>query len=286
VAALLALIASLTWGVSDFAGGSVSRRVRPIVVVAVAHAVALAGLVLIAAVSGALGADPGYAAWGVAGGAVGLVGLVAFYQALSTGTMGIVAPIAGTGAAIPVVFGLLIGDQPSPWQYAGIVCAVAGVLLASGPELSGDAAAAGRRPVLLAVVSAVCFGLVFVFIERGSRIDLTMTLVAMRVTSLTLIACAAVWFARTRGWVALRGLRPGVRDVGVIAFVGITDALANGLYGAATRRGFVSVVSVLASLYPAVTVVLARLIHDERMRRVQAAGVGLALCGVVLLAIA
>jgi drug/metabolite transporter (DMT)-like permease len=316
--ALLALLASLVWGTSDFMGGVVSRRVRPLVVVAIAHAIALATLLVVAAVAGSFSAKLGYLPWAAAAGAVGLISLVAFYGALSTGTMGIVAPIAGTGAVVPVVVGLLSGESPSGWQIAGIAAAVGGVVLASGPELTGRGGpdGGGSRPLVLACVAAVGFGTVFVLIDRAAKHNLVMTLVTMRVTSVSIVALLGIGYllrrrVRTapgpndeapndeapndtapndtapndtapndRGW--------GVRwkQVPVIAIVGWTDAGANGLYGAAARHGLVSVTAVLASLYPAVTVLLARFVEGERMRPIQNIGVGLAMCGVVLLAAA
>ncbi len=280
--AVLALLASLVWGCSDFVGGLVSRRVRPIVVVGIAHLLALLALLVIAAGAGGYSADPGYLPWAVAAGAAGLVGLVAFYRALAIGTMGVVAPIAGTGAVVPVTVGLATGDSPSALQLAGIAVACFGVVLASGPELSGGEAA-GRRPLFLALVAALGFGLVYVFIKGGSKHSVVMTLLVMRATSVVLVLSVAILlffkgFRRIREGVPTRG------QLAMIAFVGVTDVGANGLYGLASARGLVSVVSVLASLYPAVTVLLARVIEHERMRRVQGAGVLLALAGVVLLA--
>jgi drug/metabolite transporter (DMT)-like permease len=282
--AVLAMLASLVWGTSDFMGGVVSRRVRPLIVVAVAHLVAVLTLVVVAAATNSFGAGLGYLPWAAAAGVVGLVSLVAFYGALSTGTMGIVAPIAGTGAIVPVLFGLLSGESPSALQIAGIAAAVGGVVLASGPELAGGGAG-GTRPLMLALVAAVGFGTVFVLIDKAAAHNVVMTLLAMRVTSVSVVLLLGLGYLVKRrrfGRAAPSGLR--WRDVPVIAIVGWTDAAANGLYGLATRKGLVSVTAVLASLYPAVTVLLARFIEGERMRRIQDLGVGLAMCGVVLLA--
>jgi drug/metabolite transporter (DMT)-like permease len=307
--AVLAMLASVVWGSSDFVGGLVSRRVRPLVVVGFAHVIAVATLVPIAAATGAFASNTGYLVWAAAAGAVGLVGLLSYYAALSTGTMGIVAPIAGAGAVVPVIVGLVSGDTPSTWQYAGIAAAVGGVVLASGPELSGGGAG-GRRPLALAAVAAVAFGLVYTLIDKGSKHSVLMTLLAMRVVSVAIVASLAgravargrssqvagaqqqsglQQAAGVRRFAAQLGAQfasiwPGWAMLGVIALVGWSDAGANGLYGLASRHGLVSVVAVLASLYPAVTVLLARIFDDERMRRIQAVGVVLALCGVVLLA--
>ena len=278
---MLALLASLVWGCSDFVGGLISRRVRPLVVVGVAHLIGLLTLLVVAAATGEFGASLGYLPWALAAGASGLVGLVAFYRALSTGTMGIVAPIAGTGAVVPVAVGLATGDSPSALQLAGIAVACVGVVLASGPEISGGDPA-GRRPLLLALVAAVGFGLVYVFIDGGSQHSVVMTLVLMRATSVTLVLCVGITLL-LKGFRPRRASVPSRGEIVVIGFVGLTDLGANGLYGLATRHGLVSVVAVLASLYPAVTVVLARVIEGERMRRIQGFGVIFALCGVVLL---
>jgi drug/metabolite transporter (DMT)-like permease len=279
--AAFALLASLVWGSSDFVGGLVSRRVRPLVVVGVAHAIALATLVVIAAASGAFAASTDYLPWALAAGFVGFIGLVVFYRALATGVIGVVAPIAGAGAVVPVAAGLAGGDAPSGIQLAGIALAVAGVALASGPELSGKA---GRTPVLLAMVAALCFGAVYVLLDRAAETSVLMSLVAMRIVSVAIASCLAIGAIARGRRAVLAAEMPVGRNLAMVAVVGWTDAAANGFYGLATRGGLVSVVSVLASLYPAVTVLLARVLQDERMRRIQAIGVTSALAGVVLLA--
>lgn len=289
--AVLALLASLVWGGSDFVGGLLSRRVRPLVVVGGAQLIGAATLAPIAVATGGFSSGLGYLGWAAAAGLAGLVGLLAYYAALSTGTMGIVAPIAGAGAVVPVIVGLAGGDNPSPWQFAGIAAAVGGVVLASGPELTGSGRG-GRRPLVLAVVAAAAFGLVYTFIDRGAQHSVLMTLLAMRLAGVVVVSCIAAMAAgaatRRAGPESVRQrlgrIWPGWSLVGVIAAVGWADAAANGLFGLASRRGLVSVVAVLASLYPAVTVVLARVFDHERMRRIQSAGVALALLGVVLLA--
>ena len=280
MAALFALMASLIWGSSDFVGGVVSRRLRPLLVVGLAHGTAVLALVVVAAATASFSAPLGYLPWAIAAGVVGAGGLTCFYQALAAGTMGVVAPIASTGAILPVAVGLAGGETPSTLQLAGIGVAVVGVVLASGPELSGGVT--GRRyTVALAGVSALSFGTVLICLDRGSSHNVVMTLLTMRVASFTMVSSVLAGFMLRR---RPRAQRLGLRDVGISAFIGWTDAAANGMYGMATRHGLVSVVAVLASLYPAVTVLLARIVHDERLRGVQAAGVVFTMCGVVLLA--
>lgn len=278
MAVLLALVSSVLWGAADFFGGSVSRRRAVALVVGAGQAVGLLGLLIGAAALGAFDDDRGYVWWAVAAGLAGLVGLLSFYAALAAGTMGVVSPIAALGVVIPVLFGLAEGERPATIQLVGIVVAIAGVVLASGPELSGGA---GMRPLLLAAAAAVCFGLTLYFIARGSESSPLMTLVAMRVVSVSTLAVAAAvaWSRGRRSWAALDR-----RDFLLVAAIGLGDAAANLAFGEASTRGLVSIVGVLGSLYPVATVLLARVLLNERLGRAQALGVAGALGGVALIA--
>jgi drug/metabolite transporter (DMT)-like permease len=279
MAALLALLSSALWGSADFLGGTLSRARRATVVVGVSQAAGLVLALVVAGAAGAFGDDHGYLPWAVLSGVAGVVGLVCFYAALAAGTMGVVSPIAALGVVVPVVVGLAEGDRPAPAQLAGIVAAVVGVVLASGPELSGRA---GARPVVLAGVAAVGFGLALLAIAKGSRSSTLMTLVTMRVTSVTLLGIALA-VALARGLPRTEVLmRP--RELALVALVGVGDLSANLTFGLASRRDTIAVVSVLGSLYPVFTVLLARIFHHERLGRLQAVGVVLALVGVVLIA--
>jgi drug/metabolite transporter (DMT)-like permease len=279
MAAVLALLSSVLWGSADFLGGTISRRHQAALVVGTSQAAGLLAIAVVAVAAGALGDDPGYLPWAVLSGVAGVVGLVSFYAALAAGTMGVVSPIAALGVVVPVLAGLAKGERPAALQLVGIVVAVTGVVLASGPELSGRA---GARPVLLAAVAAVGFGVALLAIAEGSRHSTLMTLVTMRLTSVTLLTGALV-VALGRGTPRSEfALNP--RDVGLVALVGLGDVAANLSFGLASRRDDVSVVSVLGSLYPVVTVLLARGLHGERLGRLQSAGVAGALAGVVLIA--
>jgi len=274
VSAVLALVSSVLWGTADFLGGTASRKMSALAVVGWSQAVGLLGVLVVVLAVGDLHLSSGPVGWGAAGGVVGMVALVSFYAALAGGTMGVVAPIAATGVVVPVAVGLAEGEHPGPVQVVGIVLAVVGVVLASGPEARGGAG--GVRPLVLAVVAAGGFGLVLVCLAEGGRDSAGTTLLTMRCVSVSVLAVAAL-SARTTG-----GFR--VADLGVLAAVGLGDAAANGTYAVATQTGLVSVTAVLASLYPAVTVLLARAVHAERMRRVQNLGVTATLAGVVLIA--
>jgi drug/metabolite transporter (DMT)-like permease len=274
---LLALASSLLWGAGDFLGGTASRRLPAVAVVGVSQALTLLVFSAMALATGLLAVGmPGPSwGWAAAAGASGLVGLVAFYQALATGTMGVVAPLAALGVLVPVAVGLVEGERPSVGQAVGALLGVAGGVLASGPEVRSRARS---RPVLLALLAGVAFGLVLVLLSLASRGDgdPLLALVGMRMTSVgTLVLVAMV--VRSVG-----GVRS--RDLPLLALVGMLDGGANLAYAIATTMGLLSLVSVLASLYPAVTVVLARVVHHERMTRVQDAGIAAAILGVLLVA--
>jgi drug/metabolite transporter (DMT)-like permease len=196
--------------------------------------------------------------------------------------MGVVAPIAAIGVAVPVFAGLLSGDRPAVLQDAGLVVAILGVILASGPELRADpnSSAASRRtslqPLLLACVAALGFGLVFVALDHGARTSTVMTLLLMRAVSVSVLVVTA---AATR--IPLRIART---DMPTLALVGVLDLGANATFAIATGHGLLALVSVLSSLYPAVTAILAAVVHGERLGKVQLAGVTGAIAGVVLIA--
>lgn len=284
MSAALALLSSLLWGTADYLGGTASRRLPTAVVVLASQACALALLVPLALFVG--DAPSGRVLWvGMVAGVVGPAALLAFYRALAIGTMGVVAPVAALGVAVPVAAGLSAGESPSPGQLAGIVVAVLGVVLASGPELRGeDASPAAGRSLLLACLAAVGFGTVFVLLAHGAGNggvgQVLVLLAVMRATSVLLLG--GLRLLRPAGSDGVRGdLR---RSLPLLAVVGGCDVAANGTFAVASQAALVSVTSVLSSLYPVVTGVLAWRLHGERLARGQWWGVALAVTGVALLA--
>lgn len=283
MAALLALLSSALWGMSDFLGGTASRRLPVPVVLALSQLAALVALAVLALATGALDTDRGYVVPAAAAGVVGVTALAMFFRALAVGTMGVVAPVAALGVVVPVVVGLVQGEQPSALQVVGIVVAVVGVVLASGPELSGSGAG-GATALLLALGAAVGFGTVLVLVAEASEGDdigaVVMTLATMRLVGVVLLGLVLLAVARRGTSLAAVGRR----DLPLLLLIGFADAGANGTYAIASRSSLVSVASVLASLYPVVTALLAYRFHGERLRRVQVVGVAIALAGVGLLA--
>ena len=279
MAAALALLSSLLWGSADFFGGLYTRRMQAVLVVLVSQAIALFVILPIAWLSGSFQDPAGYLWWGIAAGIVGPTALVAFYLALSIGTMGVVSPIAATGIIVPVVWGLVLGDRPSTMQMIGIALGFAGVVLAGGPDVDQDddpARAAHARSIVLALVAAVGFGLAFVCLAGGAEFSVGMTLVVQRSTSVLLLVIPVLVMT------GLRGL--SLRDLPGLAGVGVGDVAANGAFAWSASLGLLSVTAVLGSLYPVATLLLARFLLKERLTRLQGYGVALALVGVVLLA--
>ena len=274
MAALLALLSSLLWGAADFGGGFASRRLPSMVVVGWSQAVAFVALGLTAVLGGPTVPGGGWLVWGMLTGLAGALALICFYQALSIGTMGVVSPIGALGALVPILVGLATGDTPSRLQAVGMVVALAGAVAASGPELTGSARGAS---VALAAIAGVLFGFTFLGMDRGAESSPLYTALAMRFTSLLLFGSAAIAL-RTLG-----GVRR--RDLPLLALVGVADGAANVAFSVASTLGLVSVVSVLGSLYPVVTVLLAGAVLHERLRPVQVAGVSAALAGVALVSV-
>ena len=279
----LALLASLLWGTADFLGGTATRRLPVAGVVGVSQLVALLGLIPVAVLTGALDEPRDYLVPGLLAGTAGVVALAAFYRALAVGTMGVVAPVAALGVVVPVAAGLIDGETPALVQLVGIAVAVLGVVLASGPELSGEGRG-GLEPLLLAGVAALGFGAVFVLIAEGTASgslgSVVMTLLTMRFVSVLVLSTVLLVLLRARG----TGPGIGRADLPALLAIGAFDVGANAAFAVASQSDLISVTAVLASLYPVVTVLLARRVHGERLVGLQLPGVVLALVGVVLLA--
>jgi drug/metabolite transporter (DMT)-like permease len=276
IAIALGLAASLSWGVADFLGGIQSRRMP---VVAVVLGSQLAGLALVAVIvairgEGAPGGD--FVVYAALSSVAGIVGLTSFYKALSIGAMGVVAPLSSTAAVIPVAVGIATGDRPSALQGIGVAVAIAGVVLASreaGEEArSSRAVSAGAG---FALISAVGFGCFFLAIDRASDGDVLWAVCVNRTVSVSLLGLALLI---TRPKLGIKGA-----DMRTLAIVGVLDIAANGFFALAATKGLVSVVAVLSSLYPVMTVILARVVLKERLHAVQRIGAFTALAGVALI---
>jgi drug/metabolite transporter (DMT)-like permease len=274
VNALLALAASALWGTSDFGGGLISRKLNPSVAVFLSQALALAGLlVLLPFLHVAAGR---YMLAAAMAGVLATLSLAAFYRAMATAPMSLVAPITAAGTGIPVVAGLIRGDHLGPLQLAGILVTLAGVVLASGPEFSSGVPVR-RQALAFSVAAAAGFGAAYTLLAIAAGSGVYGTLLCQRIGGLIVLAPIVL-----RGGL-LAATRLTARRVAALAAIGGCDIVANGSYALAASRGNLSVAAVLASLYPVVTALLARTILSERLRMVQSIGVLAALSGVLLL---
>jgi drug/metabolite transporter (DMT)-like permease len=271
LAAALALAAAASWGVGDFLGGLKSRALDPFGVLIVAQPVGLAGVGIWVAAR-AEGPPDVRILWACLSAVLGTTGLVAFYRGMAAGALSIVAPIAGAGAAVPVVWGLATGDSPSAYQLVGFAAAFVGVVLASlerRPEAARVAAGVGW-----AAIAMIAFGGYYVPMHAASHDDFLWPSFVFRLTSTLLVAAA---------WLVVRPRRARRADLPALAAVGVLDTGGNVFFAAASEHGLVSVVSILASLYPVATVLLARAFLHERVHRSQELGIALALTGIVLI---
>jgi drug/metabolite transporter (DMT)-like permease len=289
----LGLAAAVLYGSGDFLGGMVSRR---------AHVLTVLTLVETAGVIAALAVAvfwPGPAslaglAWGFSAGLVGGFGLIIFYAGLAAGPMSVVAPVSGLVAAVlPVGVALAEGERPGAGVYAGALLCLVAIVLASS---AGDADRADRadradgadgprpagrparlsRAIAYGTASGVSFGLFFLLIRNAGESGAVWPVAAGRIGELAIVLAAAA--------VLRPGLRRGLSGPVPLAAAGagVIDVVANLCYVAATRTGSFGLAVVLASLYPGVTVLWARVVLGERLRWIQRIGLGLAAVGILL----
>jgi drug/metabolite transporter (DMT)-like permease len=275
MAALLALAGALGWGVGDFLGGLAARRIAVLTVLVVSQVVGLLGVLVWVALS--RDAFPGVVELLPAAGAgiVAMVGLGALYRGFAIGAMGVVAPISAAAPVVPLTVDAANGEVPSALQWLGVLLVVAGIVTLSrephGPGSRRIAAGAG-----LAAVAALGFGLFFVGIDAGSDESAAWAVAAARGASVPVAVAAALLTATA--------LRPPRRLLPMLIGVGVFDTASNVFVATATTYGAVGIVAVLGSLYPVVTMVLARLVLGERLVVSKRVGGGVALAGAAFVA--
>ena len=273
LAIALALAASVSWGIGDFFGGLTSRRLHVLTVLVVSQVFGLAAALTWIVLSG--DGFPGWTAtaWAASAGLGGCLGIGSLYRGMAVGAMGIVAPVSAMAAAIPFVVGIASGERPGALQVVGIMLALLGVAVASRePAERGGGRAAGFG---LALLAALGFGVYFVFADRAADASVPYAVATARGVSLAVAFVAAL---------AVGGsLRPGRSFLPVLAVVGLCDVGANMLFSVATTHGYLSVVAVLAALYPVVTVALAAIVLHERVAPTQRLGVVGALAGAAMI---
>lgn len=294
MAVVLGLLVAIAYGTGDFFGGSAASRTSTATVVVGSFTVAT---VLLAAVIGGwevLGHPPTPTgrdlALGAATGLVGPLSLALLYRSLAMGRMSVVAPITAVVAAIvPLAWGLASGERPSALALAGVAVALVAVGLISGAPVHEDhppelGVPAMREVVPPALIAGLGFGVIFVLLGATSDHAGLWPLLVARPLSLALTVAVALAVGRRRGLALRPALVPAAGSLAYVVGAGTLDITANGLYLAATRVGLLSIVAVLSSLYPAATVVLARVVLGERLHRLQLVGLALAAAGVAAMA--
>jgi drug/metabolite transporter (DMT)-like permease len=276
VSVLLALAAALSYGVSDFVGGLASRREPALRVLLLSYPVGVVLMaVLLPLVPGRL--DAATLAWAGAAGLAGAAGVVLLYLGLAAGPMGVVAPLTAVASAVvPVTVGIGLGERPPPVAYAGVALALLAVVLVSrGPGGAVDGPVTARA-VAIALLAGVGFGCYFVLLAGAPDTSGGWPLLVSRLASAVAVAGLAVAAGHAGR------LAPGVGRFAVVA--GALDALANLTYLLAVRQGLLSLVPVLVALYPAATILLARVVLGERTGRAQRVGLAVAAGSVALIA--
>jgi drug/metabolite transporter (DMT)-like permease len=276
LAIVLALAAGASWGGGCFLSGSQTRRTSLWTVIVFSQ---LAGLCLMAVIVLARGqALPGEVVLpALAAGVLSVVSVAASYQALAIGVMCIIGPIISLSVAVPVVVGLAAGERPFVVQLAGIAVALCGVILASRQRSAGKChQATSRASVGLAVLTAVVWGFVMVLYAKGGESDPSWTVFLARSTSAAILAVA---------FVVVRPRLKLTRAAAVpIMAIGAFEVAGNQLFAVAATLGYLSIASVLSSVYPVFVIGLAYLLLHERLSRTQQLGIAAALTGVALIA--
>jgi drug/metabolite transporter (DMT)-like permease len=270
----LALAANLGYGVSDFLGGLKSRTLPLLSVLLLSQASALAIIAIVVGVSGEA-APTDYLHYGALAGLSEALGVAALYRGLAVGTMSVVAPLGATAPVVAVVAAAVLGELPSVIQVAGIALAIAGVVMISAEER--PAGHALGPSVVFGLLTALGFGGFFVGMDAASEGSVPWGLLAARCSSIAVFGLA---FALRR-----RPLAVEARELPVLAGIGALIVAADSLYAVASTKGLLSVVAVLSSLYPVVTIALARLYLQERLDGVQRLGVSAALAGAAVVSL-
>jgi len=276
---LLALVSSVLWGAADYIGGNLSKRFKSIAVTGVSQSIGLLFGIAIVLISGSYIAPTlnwnGYFLPGIIAGIAGFLGLTSFYAGLATGRMGVVSPISSLGALLPFTIALIGGERPMRLQLLGMVIALIGGFCASGPELNNGLPI---KPLFYALGATFGFGIALTFMAKGSETSPLLTMTMMRVTSVSICILIALRYRQIGGF--------KLKDLPMLAFIGVADFLANYLLGLATTKGLVSIAMVLGSLFPIVTAVLAFKFLHERLHKVQYLGILFAIIGVVMISLA
>jgi drug/metabolite transporter (DMT)-like permease len=274
---LLALAASVSWGVSDFLGGLTSRRLSLATVLGITTPIGLLAIGILVAVRGE--ELPGYSfvLWGLLAGVLGAVGISSLYQGLSVGQMGVVAPISASAPLIPIVFGLIRGERPSGLQGIGIGLAIVGVILTSRERVEGSRRVRVAEGAAFGLLAATSFGISLLALDKAANADPYWATLIVRFGA-TVAVAAALLVVRPRIR-APRSFWPALLAVGLLDITGTV------FFSVATTKGLISIVAALISMVPVVVALLARIVVHERLQQIQIAGAALAVAGVACISV-
>jgi uncharacterized membrane protein len=289
-AIVLGLTAALAYGLSDFIAGILSRRVHYSLVALIGNGVACVVTILVLIVTAA--PDPSNQAlfWGAASGVGSGLGTLVLFRGLARGRMGVVAPLSALGTAvIPILIGVGLGDRPAIIAWAGVLLALPAIWLVSTSDARGDTgnaepaseafATTGRPPLasgaIEGLLAGLCFALLLVGLNLAGDDSGLWPVVAGQICGVVILIVVMAGTVRRLG-----GVRMGRRDTAIAGSVGVLGAAAATSYFLSTQAGLLSIVAVLTALYPAVTVLLARMVLRESISPRQA--VGLVLAGIAV----
>lgn len=289
---VLALSAALAYGVADFLGGAVTRKSTALRALTWCVPIGLLVVLASALLTGG-SASPGPMTWGFAAGITGGAGLITFYRALARGPMNVVAPVSALAAAVlPVFVGVATGERLGSSVLLGVLLCLVAIGLVSmeadrGRQDDGPAASGWQRLLdsgpVMAGVSGTCFGIFFILLKAAGDGTSLWPIVGARLGNLTVVTVALLFLAATGGDLGPR--ITGRSLIGLALLSGTLDAGANVLYFLAAHGGLLSLAAVLTSLYPAITVLLARIAYTERLRAIQRIGMAVAIAGVALVTV-
>ena len=273
---VIALLSAFAYGAADFLGGLATHRSNTMAVVIVSQAVGLALLMVVLPFLPGSSPAARDLAWGAIAGLAGGGGVALLYRALAIGPMSIVAPLTAVCAAlIPVAAGVALGERLTPVRIAGIALALAAIVLVGQERGRGGRTAVRLDGLRIALASGVLIGLFLVALARAAPASGLWPLIPARVTSVAMFAAIALATGRS--------IRMPAPVLKIAAGGGALDMLANALYLAAVQRGPLSLMATLTSLYPASTIVLARIFLGERLSAAQLGGIACAIVASVLL---
>ncbi len=274
--ALFGLLSALSWGTGDFAGGLASRKVGPYRAVMFAEGIGLFAIIGIVPFFPEAFPDLRSVLWSIAGGMVGTIGLLAFFEAMRRGRLSVVAPLSALlGAVVPVMMGGFMDGLPQPSVFGGVALALVAIVLISREKAPEDEKE--KAPYLhIPILAGIAFGLYFVLMHEAGRDFFWGPLIIARTSGM--LSIAAYLFMKARGDFSIPS-----GSWHLLALNGIFDVGGNAFYLLASQAGRMDVSAVLGSLYPGMTVFLAWLILKEKLQPPQWLGILLALVAIVLL---